>query len=137
MLKRAVFVLFPLLLLSGCAHRISQKKLMSIDIGLNKQEVIRRIGDPNVFRGSMVNKFGQKIEVYEYEVNGELNGKKLAVGIGYTIATLGIASFFLPAFIEHKVNTYWLYFHDNKLVQWGQAGDWKKESDHIQEIRFR
>lgn len=32
--------------------------------------------------------------------------------------------------------TYWLYFHDDKLVQWGEAGDWRKESDRIYEYRF-
>ena len=34
-------------------------------------------------------------------------------------------------------HTCWLYFSNDILVQWGRPEDWKKESDHVQEIRYR
>jgi hypothetical protein len=33
--------------------------------------------------------------------------------------------------------SYWLFFHDGSLVQWGEAGDWQEEADRIYEVRFR
>ena len=31
---------------------------------------------------------------------------------------------------------FWAYFADEKLAQWGQAGDWSNESKRIYEVRF-
>jgi hypothetical protein len=31
---------------------------------------------------------------------------------------------------------YWLYFADGRLVQWGEAGDWRREADRIYDLRF-
>jgi len=31
---------------------------------------------------------------------------------------------------------YWLYFVNGRLVQWGEAGDWRREVDRIYEVRF-
>ena len=137
MFKRFIILLLPLFILGGCAHRIGQRDLMSLFIGLSKQQVVKKIGKPNVFRGSMLNKFGQTIEVYEYEVKRGVDGKRLATGIGLVVLTFGLYIPLIPAFIEHKRDIYWLYFHDNKLAQWGQAGDWNKEADSIYEVRFR
>jgi hypothetical protein len=30
-----------------------------------------------------------------------------------------------------KEKPYWLYFADGRLVQWGEAGDWRREADRI------
>jgi hypothetical protein len=35
-----------------------------------------------------------------------------------------------------KEKPYWLYFADGRLVQWGEAGDWRREADRIYEFRF-
>ena len=101
----------------GCAPQrswrglLNPKAFMGLSIGTEKQKVIDLIGKPDVIRGSMINKLGQSVEVWEYIID----------------------SHFFCAFCD----TYWLYFHDNKLVQWNRAGDFQKESDNIQEIRFR
>ncbi len=53
-----------------------------------------------------------------------------------SVLTFGI---FAPVAYEDSkgdITSYWLYFYDGKLVQWGQAGDWKKEADRIYEINF-
>ena len=95
-----------LLILSGCMT--SASKLTQIHLGLTKAEVKATLGQPTAARGSIRNKFNQTIEVWEYIMDrgGGPDG------------------------------IYWLYFHDDKLIQWGEAGDWKKEADRIYEIRI-
>ena len=39
-----------------------------------------------------------------------------------------------PDYIEE---TYWLYFYNGELIQWGRPGDWQREADRIYEIRVR
>jgi hypothetical protein len=82
-------------------------KLMKLDLGMTKSQVISAIGKPTSVRGAMINKHGETVHVWEYEF-----------WKGPTTAC------------------YWLYLVDDVLVQWGKAGDWQKESDRIYEIRF-
>lgn len=104
------FVLTLLLILSvtitGCLT--SSKTLSSLQLDMSKAQVRATMGAPTSARGSIRNKFGQTIEVWEYVLDRG----------------------FAPD------ATYWLYFADDKLVQWGEAGDWKKEADRIYEFRF-
>lgn len=88
------------------------KKLEEIELGMGKMRVKELMGFGNhpVVRGSIVNKYKQVIEVWEYNLYDENS---------------------------HWTWTYWLYFCDNKLVQWGRAGDWEREADRIYEMRFR
>jgi len=94
------------LVLAGCL--VSASKLTQIHLGMTKAEVLHTLGKPTAARGSVRNKFDQTIEVWEY------------------IMDRGGA----------EDSTYWLYFHDDKLDQWGAAGDWRKEADRIYEVRF-
>ena len=80
-----------------------------------------------------MNKLGQSIEVYEYEVRKGKTGAQHAAGCICTVLTLGLAA---PLWAYDELESFWIYFYNNKLVQWGKAGDWKKEADHISEIRF-
>lgn len=34
-------------------------------------------------------------------------------------------------------DTYWVQFTDDRVSQWGKAGDWQRTPDQINEIRFR
>jgi hypothetical protein len=68
---------------------------------------------PTAARGSMTNKYGQVVEIWEYGLYKQVDA------------------------FHGRYTYYWLYFHDNKLVQWGEAGDWQKEADRIYEMRFR
>ncbi len=90
----------------GCLT--SAKKLTALQLEMTKAEVKQALGDPVAARGSIRNKFGQVIEVWEYVL--DRGGQPDA--------------------------TYWLYFCDGKLAQWGEAGDWRKEADRIYEVRF-
>ena len=98
-------------ILCGCA---TTGKLMKLQLELTKNEVIERIGPPTAARGSITNKYGQVIEVWEY-------------GLYKTVEDA----------LNNDETYYWLFFYDSKLVQWGEAGDWEREADRIYEMRFR
>jgi len=128
------FFLISIVLIGGCAALPKAKNLKYVSIGMGKNEVVQKIGEPRVCRGSMVNKSGQIIEVWEYSLElasqdsaGETIGKFCA-----TVCTFGIAAMDFAA----PQKNYWLYFIDDKLVQWGEAGDWNVERDRIYRIEF-
>ena len=105
---RKIIVLSFALLFLTCA---TTGQLMDIKLKMTQSDVISKLGKPEIVRGAILNKYGQSIEVWEYILPKEQS-------------------------LLSKTYTYWLYFCDGKLVQWGQPGDWKKEADRIYEIRF-
>ena len=80
-----------------------------ISLGMTKEDVRKAIGPANLVRGAIYAKDGAQVEVWEYME---------AIGGG-------------------KKRQYWLYFADGKLMKWGEAGDWRRESDRIYEFRWR
>ena len=98
----------------GCAA--TSQVLSRVSLGMTKAGVRNQIGEPTAVRGAIINKYGQCIDVWEYRL------------YRYSGAIEGLSPYF---------DLYWLYFVDDKLVQWGQAGDWQKEADRIYDIRFR
>jgi len=107
---------------------------MTVSVDMDKQQVTRQLGKPSVLRGSIKNKFGQVVEVWEYRVDQGKSRSQFAVELGATLCTFGLLS---PVLLkEGKVDTYWLYFCDNSLVRWGQAGDWEREASAIYEFNF-
>lgn len=132
-MKKLIYLFITVMLVSGCAT--SQRTLRSISLDMTKEEVVAKIGEPTVVRGSIRNKFNQVVEIWEYTLStrraGEFFGDTTA-----TVLSLGILG---PVLYEKSTNqkqNYWLYFYDGKLVQWGQAGDWKREADRIYDINF-
>ena len=91
------------------------------------------MGEPTVVRGSLKNKHGEVIEVWEYKLAVPTSaGQKVGKGFA-TAVTLGT----WLAVDEGETGYYWLYFADGTLAQWGKAGDWKQEADRIYEYRFK
>ena len=136
MKKIWVFVLLVILgvCFTGCATTTSSKHLRKISLGMTKDEVIKVLGEPAVSRGAIKNKYNQVVEVWEYTLAlpshdsaGQIIGKSVL-----TFITLGMGA----ATFRGERNNYWLYFLDNKLVQWGEAGDWSKEPERIYEFNF-
>ena len=80
---------------------------------MTKEEVLKTVGDPELARGSIRNKYDQVIEVWEY----------------YRLPDIWSSN--------TSKKTLWVYFCDGHLSQWGEAGDWKAEADKIYEIRFK
>lgn len=95
----------------GCA---TTGKFSQLELDMTKAQIVRVIGQPDAVRGSLRNRYGQTVEVWEYQE--------------YKTAD--------DAFIGN-LTTYWLYVYDGKLAQWGQAGDWSRAADAIYEMRFR
>lgn len=106
--QKFLLLLLPFLALAVTGCLTSSKTLSNLQLDMSKAQVRATMGAPTSARGSIRNKFGQTIEVWEYVLDRG----------------------FAPD------ATYWLYFADDKLVQWGEAGDWKKEADRIYEFRF-
>ena len=117
---------------TGCLSKSSQLRRVSLD--MPKDEIIAALGEPTVARGCVRNKFNQVIEVWEYALvlpsddsTGEIVGKSCLTGMTFG---LGAAKF------KNETRDYWLYFLDNKLVQWGEAGDWEREAERIYGFNF-
>jgi hypothetical protein len=117
----------------GCSTTKSTKRLSRISLDMTKDEVRDSMGEPTVVRGSLKNKHGETIEVWEYKLSvPPTAGKRVGDGFA-TVVTLGA----WLAVNEGETGYYWLYFSDGVLAQWGKAGDWEKEADRIYDVRFR
>ena len=119
-MKKLALLLISVPFLSGCMHKmrtltgfLKPQALMHISVGMNKDDVFYHIGGPDICRGSFVNNHDQVVELWEYMVLRQ--------------------EFGAPAYKE----TYWLFFHNNRLVKWCKAGDWETAQHEIKEIRFR
>jgi hypothetical protein len=135
MSKRAVIGITALsLLVTSCAQYAKESDLDCIKIGMKKEKAMDGMSSRGYMRGSLLNKYGDVIEVREYEVQRDKDaGFYIAAGI-LTICTFGIL---LPIFLAPgHVDTYWLYFSNNKLIQWGKAGDWKEAERIIWDINI-
>lgn len=103
--------LLLVIFLAGCAT--PAKRMARISLGMSKEQVCQKLGDSTVARGAIRNKFDQTVEVWEY---------RLA----------------LPKTVwsQRDIKNYWLYFVEDKLVRWGEAGDWDREASQIYEFQF-
>ncbi len=101
------------LCLTSCSWYQQEKKLDGLSLFISKEEAISSMRSPGIARGAIVNKHGQTIEVREYKLKN-----------------WGSTNWF------DFENTYWLYFCNGTLVQWGKAGDWAEAQKTIYEIDF-
>ncbi len=116
----------------SCATSV--KNLRRISLGVSKNDVIRELGEPMAARGAIRNKYDQVVEVWEYKLAmprddsaGEIVEKSIL-----TVFTLGMSA----GVFKGERKNYWLYFIDDELVQWGEAGDWTQEAERIYDIKF-
>ena len=120
----------PALLLAiifvGCAT--PAKRMSRISLGMSKEQVCQKLGDPTVARGDSRNKFDQTVEVWEYRL---ALPEDAGANVAFTTATFEVG-----AFVHRDIKNYWLYFVEDKLVRWGEAGDWDREASQIYEFRF-
>ncbi len=132
--RYSVFVL-ALFFLCGCAGRVpSSNQLRQVSLGMSKEQVLAILSEPSVVRGSIRNKFDQVIEVWEYPLAlpSEDSAGTVAGKAAFTVLSLGIGAItFQP-----ELKDYWLYFLNDELVQWGEAGDWSREPDRIYDFNF-
>ncbi|HNR93608.1 MAG TPA: hypothetical protein PKM67_01315 [Kiritimatiellia bacterium] len=86
-------------LLAGCATNPS-KTINGIELGMTPKKVLDKMGEPTVKRAAKVYENGQWTQVWEYT----------------------------SPLLSMNPKTFWLYFENDKLVQWGQPGDFSGKS---------
>lgn len=90
-MKKLIYFLILGMLISGCAATSS--RLNNLSLGMTKQEVIKKIGNPSSTKAS------EGVEVLEYML--------------YPCGGLSVCN----------DEPYWVTLRDNKVVQFGKAGD--------------
>jgi hypothetical protein len=104
--------LISLSLLSGCAT--SSRRLNTLSLGMSKQEVIKKLGQPTAFRGAFKDEANRNVEAYEYVLC-----KPGSDGIiGWD-------------------TSYILYFSEGKLSKWGEPNDWTTAADREGERKIK
>jgi len=131
-MKRATIIVCAAFLLWGCAT--STTNLRQISLGMDKRQIEQELGEPTAVRGAIRNIYGQAIEVWEYRLAIPKDGGEIASISALSVFTLGISA--IVEFANPEKKDYWLYFYDEKLAKWGQAGDWSVEADRIYMIDF-
>lgn len=111
-MKKIFFILCALILFAGCLPR-QTIRLDKLNIAMAKSEVVQELGQPYNVVASKGFPDGI-IEIWEYRRYG-----------------------FAPWDENDVAETYWLYFLNGKLKQWGRPGDWSKEADRIYELRLK
>lgn len=84
--------------LSSCSRYASEKDFDSIALFMDKDQVREKMSSNGVARGSIINKYNQKIEVREYKVDVGKTSNQLGQEIAFTVATLGLGA---PIFCTH------------------------------------
>ncbi|MGB4848514.1 MAG: hypothetical protein WBP41_11380 [Saprospiraceae bacterium] len=109
-MKKLLTLVIAISILSSCASWKSIN-LFNLKIGMTKSEVVQAIGkNPDNLIGAKQYPDGT-VEVLQYSRRGVWYGELQEM--------------------------YWLYFFNDKLIQWGRPGDWQREADRIYEIRNR
>jgi len=131
-MKHTAFILL-LLLLCGCGVFIpathSIDKMSQLSISEKRRDVISAIGRPDVVRASRM-KDDKRIQIDEYRLWQQSVPMKNFLG-GFITFTL---MWWWP--IESRMpyapnrETYWLYYEDDVLAQWGQPGDFQKSQNY-------
>lgn len=91
--------------LTGCST--PAKKVSNVQLGMTPFEILDKMGKPSTKRAAKVFDDGQTTEVWEYT----------------------------PRFLELNPRTFWIYFENNKVVQWGQPGDFTGNKNLVQEYK--
>jgi hypothetical protein len=102
-------ILLMIVLLSiGCSTTAELRKL---SVGMDKKEVISILGEPITTRATT--RDDSTIEIWDYKFAHSIIG-------------------FPPG-----RDTYWIFFKESKLFQWGEEGDWgisTKSPDRIEKV---
>lgn len=135
MFKKTLLGLTTLTFLTtSCAHYAKESDLDAIKIGMKKEKAMDGMSSRGYMRGSVLNKWGDIIEVREYQVERPPEPAFYIAGAILTVCTFGIM--FPILFAGGTVDTYWMYFANDKLIQWGKAGDWKEAERIIWDINI-
>jgi hypothetical protein len=85
-------------LMAGCAS--PRFRMDALKLGMTPDEVIDQVGKPFTTRAAKVYEDKRAVEVWEY----------------------------LPRFFSLYPKTYWVYFENGAVVQWGEPGDFTTQT---------
>jgi hypothetical protein len=88
-----VFIVVAVVGLVGCST--PAKKVKGLQLGMTPDEVQDSAGTPTTIRAAKIFDDGKATAVWEYQ----------------------------PSFLQLNPQAYWVYFENDKVVQWGQPGD--------------
>lgn len=128
----AALAAFTMLAATSCAT--PAENLKYAHLGMSPNDLETNIGKPNMVRGSVVNRFGQQVEVWQYDLIFPDNPDARTFKIAFTALTVGVGS---PVWLAQNTKTYWFYFVDSKLARWNEAGDWESEKERLYELPWR
>ncbi len=109
-----VLILVSVVFFAGCASLTKRSaKLRTLELGMSKTDVLRRLGNPSAVKGSFRNNSNQAIDVWEYDLYSPRD--------------------FSGSYPER----YWIIFADGALVKFDLAGDWRKEEKLLIKTEFK
>ena len=97
-MRNLLFAALGVALLSSCAT--PARKIKNVKLGMTPEEVRKVMGDPYTIRAAKIYEDGEWAEVWEY----------------------------LPPPLTLNPKTFWIYFENGKVVQWGEPGDFAGKS---------
>lgn len=123
--KTAIIILIVCFFHMSCGVTIplikNKDKLSQLDLLMTQDEVRESIGDPDEVRGSVINVDGDVVSVWQYDLYNKSSGwKNLAAG--FFLLTM---TWWIPNTKIVYPHSYWIYFVDKRLAQWGRAGNWQ------------
>jgi len=90
---------------AGC--RTPAKKVRNLELGMTPEEVVDEMGKPYTIRAAKVFDDGASTQVWEYP----------------------------PRLLELNPKMFWIYFENQKVVQWGEPGDFTGTQQFIKEYK--
>lgn len=126
--------LAALTMIAATSCAIPAEKLKYAHLGMSQDDLETNIGKPNLVRGSVVNRFGQQVEVWQYDLIFPDRPDAKAFKIVFSTLTAGAGS---PVWLVQNTRTYWFYFVDSKLARWNEAGDWEAEKERLYELPWQ
>lgn len=135
---KLTFMVPLLLILAGCGgSRVKYNDFGKISIGMSKEQVRNKLGEPNIIRGATSDNQGNVTDLWQYHVSVPgMSLDRMDAMIPLVVCTCGLA---LPLVLctHYHTEIYWLYFMNSELAQWGQPQDWQKTPNFVQEVRLR
>ena len=123
-LINSISLLVAIAILGSCALITPATKpkssLAHLSIGMHKTEIISLLGKPDEIRGSQINSDGDRVIVWQYT----LYDVAKATRNNFVWGLLTFRFFWLVPIGTTGEDYYWLFLIDDRLVQWGRAGDW-------------
>ncbi len=110
------------------------EKLKYAHLGMSQEDVTTNIGRPAVVRGTVVNRFGQEVEVWEYRLVYPDHSDTETFKIVFSTLTFGAGS---PVWLVQNTQPFWFYFVDSRLARWSEAGDWEAEKERLYELPWK